>query len=423
VLTRRQFLGAAVAGAVGTVAAPVLKLGRCRLDAQPRVVVSTRAIDLVLGTTVVDMLGLLTLDWRKLFDWQRQPSAFDEPDYRQLELSGVDVFHPAVETSYRDAYAGALHWISGWDRLLAGKGCYLTRVDSVGQIGEARRRGKVGVVVGFQNSNHFRALGDVAAFYALGQRISQLTYNEENLLGSGAFAEPDRGLTPYGVEIVGEMNRLGMAIDVSHCGERTTREAIAASSRPVLVTHANAAALVPGQPRNKSDRVLREMAAGGGVIGLTTVRPFVSAATRPTFEHLLDHFEHVRRLVGVEHVGLGSDVDVTARDPASGRPLSFYALAGLDPVARVYQIADGLLRRGWSARDVELALGENFLRALGAIWVERPDRGAARVEARRDPFCPAPHPLPPPQVARALADPARPALEPEHGSAASRVVD
>ncbi|HLF57161.1 MAG TPA: membrane dipeptidase, partial [Thermoanaerobaculia bacterium] len=374
------------------------------LGAAEPVEVSSRAIDLVLASRVVDMLGLLTLDWQKLFSWQTTPAAFEEPDYRGLEVSGVDVFHPAVETSYRDAYAGALHWITGWNRLLDAKGCYLTRVDSLDRLQNARRRGKVGVIVGFQNSNHFRATGDVAAFYALGQRISQLTYNEKNELGSGCYVRRDRGLTDFGGEIVAEMNRLGMAIDVSHCGERTSRETIAASRRPVIVSHANCAALVPGQPRCKSDRVIREMAARGGVIGITLVRAFVAASTRPTLENLLDHFDHVRKIAGIEHVGLGSDVDVTARDPANGRALSFYALGGLDPTARVYQIADGLLRRGYSAREVELVLGENFVRALGEIWIDRPRFSAGGLDERRDPFCPAPHRMPPPEVVR-VGDP------------------
>ena len=121
-------------------------------------------------------------------------------------------------------------------------------------------------------------------------------------------------------------------------------------------------------------------------MGITVVRAFVSGRRRPTLADLLDHFDHVARVAGVEHVGLGSDVDIRALDPASGRLNPLYDIVGLDPVARVFQIADGLLGRGWSDSAVKLALGGNFARALGGIWRE-PQPAPPRLE--RDPFCPA----------------------------------
>jgi membrane dipeptidase len=127
-------------------------------------------------------------------------------------------------------------------------------------------------------------------------------------------------------------------------------------------------------------------------MGITVVRPLVSHQPRPTLDDVLDHFDHVARLVGVEHVGLGSDVDVTAIDPASGRRNPLYAIDGLDPVARIFQIAGGLLERGYTPRSVELVLGGNFRRVLGTIWHGKPRPTA---EPRRDPFCPAPHPMVP----------------------------
>jgi len=276
---------------------------------------------------------------------------------------------------------------------LRSHGCFLSRIDSPGDLLTAPRRGEIGVIIGLQNANHFRTVVDVEGFHGLGQRVSQLTYNGSNRLGSGCYARRDRGLTPFGAEVVAAMNRVGMAIDVSHCGERTSLEACEASRRPVLVTHSNCRALVPRQPRCKSDRVIRAIAETGGVMGITVVRAFVGGGPRPAIGDLLDHFDHVARLVGVEHVGLGSDVDVTAIDPETGRPRPFYAIAGLDPVARVFQIADGLLGRGYSPRALEMILGGNFRRALGEIW--QPGPAAAPRLARRDPFCPAPHPAVP----------------------------
>ena len=392
-MDRRTFFRTGLLGALAVAGAPMVNLGRCRLEAATSVEVSTRAIDLVLGSTVVDMLGLLTLDWSRLAAWRAHPDRFVETDYRRLEASGVNVFHPAVETGYADAFKGAVRWINGWNRLLGAHGCFLARVDTVADLVHAPVVGKIGVVVGFQNATHFRTAADVGAFFRHGQRVSQLTYNAANRLGSGAYAGRDQGLTAYGAEIVAEMNRVGMAIDVSHCGDRTSRDAFAASREPVLVTHANCRALVPGHPRCKPDSVIRRMAKNGGVMGITVVRAFVSHKRAPDFDDLLDHFDHVARVAGVEHVGLGSDTDLTAANPRTGRADPIYAIRGLDPAIRVFQIADGLLRRGYGADDVRLVLGGNFLRALAAVLPDDRRKPLRSEETlRRDPFCPAPRP-------------------------------
>lgn len=393
-MTRRRFVRDGALACLSLAAPPMLNFGRVELHAAETIPVSTRAVDLVLGSVVVDMLGLLTLDWAKLFRWQRRAGSFGGRDFDALGRSGVKVFHPAVDTGLTDPVRVASVWLDGWDRLLGSQVCRLARVETAADLLRIPETGKIGVIVGFQNSNHFRTAGDVASCFRLGQRVSQLTYNEANRLGSGCYVRRDRGLTRFGGEIVAAMNDAGMAIDVSHCGERTTLDAIAASRRPVLVTHGNCRALNPGQPRCKSDEVLRKLAATGGVVGISVVRSFVGRS--PTLASLLDHFAHAAKVAGIEHVGLGSDLDVEGIDPRSGRPHSFYAIRGLDPVARVFQIADGLLARGFSPGDVELVLGGNFVRALGETWPgERPARGA-QPSWRRDPFCPAaPRAVPP----------------------------
>ncbi len=366
--------------------------GRCRLWAEGTLEVSTRAVDLVASSTVIDMLGLLTLDWSKLFRWQQTPSSFGEEEFRRLEGSGVSIFHPAIETGASDPHASARRWLAGWNNLLSSQPCFLAPVGSLAELLQAARLGKIGILVGFQDSDHFRAAADVPAFHALGQRVSQLTYNGTNRIGSGCLAPRDVGLTAFGEEIVGAMNRAGMVVDVSHCGERTTLEAIAVSRKPVLVTHSNCKALVPGQPRCKSDQVIRLMASGGGVMGITVVRGFVARGSA-TLDDVLDHFDHVARLVGVEHVGLGSDVDLEGVSPVTGHPLPYYQIGGLRLGRRVFQLTEGLLRRGYSESGVELILGGNFVRALADIWSDAPWSPVPERELRRDPFCPAPAPL------------------------------
>lgn len=387
-MDRRRFLTTASLGVLAFAGAPMINLGRCRLEAAPSIEVSTRAVELVAESTVIDMLGLLTLDWKRLAAWRRRPETFLDTDYRDLQRSGVDIFHPAVETGHADPFEGALHWVKGWNRLLGAQSCYFARVDRLTDLVHAPAVGRIGVLVGFQNATHFRSPRDVESFFGLGQRICQLTYNGRNRLGAGCYVSKDPGLSRFGAEVVSEMNRVGMVIDVSHCGERTSIEAIRASRHPVLITHSNCRELNP-HPRCKTDREIREMAVRGGVMGITVVRAFVGRGRVPSLDDLLDHFDHVARVAGIEHVGLGSDTDLAALDPSTGRPNPAYSIRGLVHPARVYQIADGLLRRGYRADHVRQILGGNFLRVLASILPddERPLRSE---QALRDPFCPAP---------------------------------
>jgi membrane dipeptidase len=155
-------------------------------------------------------------------------------------------------------------------------------------------------------------------------------------------------------------------VDVSHCSDRTTLDAIEASKKPVLITHANCRALVPNSARCKTDTAIQRAASKGGVIGVTMVRYFVRPGGSATIEDVLDHIDHVVRLVGVEHIGLGSDVDLAGRDGV--HPKRKNDLDGIDYSKKIYDLTEGLLRRKYSSRDIQLILGGNFQRALSSIW-------------------------------------------------------
>lgn len=366
-MNRREFLRAGALAGFGVLAGPTILRGRYRLFADDRVEHSARAVELVGRSMVIDMLGLLTLDWPKLYAWQHDPAGLGPADVQKLRASGVKVFHPAVDPNDGKPYEACLDWMGRWNRLLLQRPDVLVRIESGPDFARVLQEGKIGILLGFQSSDHFRTAADVAGFHALGQRVSQLTYNERNRLGCGGFEPQDTGLTPFGAEIVGAMNRAGMAVDVSHCSERTCLDAFAASRSPVLITHSNCRALAD-HPRCKSDAVIRAMAARGGVMGITAVPAFVSSRLPATVENVLDHFDHAIRLVGVEHVGLGSDVDVDALDPRTGRVLARYDVRGLPPARRVFDLTEGLIRRGYSDRAIELILGGNFQRVLTGIW-------------------------------------------------------
>jgi len=242
--------------------------------------------------------------------------------------------------------------------------------------------GKIGIILGLQDADHFRRPDDVDYFHGLGQRVAQLTYNARNLIGNGSTERRDEGLSDFGVAIVQRMNKVGMAVDVSHCGDRTTLDAFEASTRPVLVTHSNCRVLAGGHPRDKSDEAIRAVGRAGSVMGITGVRMFVRDREPTTIEHVLDHFDHVAKLIGPEHLGVGSDIDLYGYDampPALNKQLrasykGSYGFRekidvdGLNHPQRMFDLTEGLIRRRYSDADIGGILGGNFRRVLSQIW-------------------------------------------------------
>lgn len=260
-LTRRDLLKTAAAASVGVLAAPMLNIGRFRLFANSETEYSTRAIDLVSRSTVIDMLCVLTLDFKKYDKWMADPESFTAADLQPFKDSQIDVIHPAVGLGGPNAYEGALKFFASWNAFIADHDEHLMRIDSPGDLARVRTSGKLGVLLGLQNSDHFRTPDDVTFFRGLGQRVSQLTYNSRNLIGNGATERRDDGVSDFGAAIIERMNKVGMAIDVSHCGDRTTPDAFDISKKPVLITILTAVLLradIPEtNPTKRSKRSVR----------------------------------------------------------------------------------------------------------------------------------------------------------------------
>jgi membrane dipeptidase len=356
VFSRRKLLSnfGLVAGA------PFINLGRYNLFAGSLEEYSSLAVELVQTSTVIDMLGLITLDFPKLFAWEGNPKLFGPREFEKIKVGGVTVFHTAVGYNTGDIHKASFLDIQGWNRLIEARPEYFVRVNKTADFADVKASGKIGILIGQQNSEHFRTVDDVNAFHQMGQRVSQLTYFH-NRLGGGSTDPRDPGLSAYGSEVVARMNQVGMAVDVSHCGDRTTLDAIDASKHPVLVTHSNCRALVPGTARCKTDEAIRRLAVKGGVMGVTMIRFFVSRRGTVTMENVLDHIDHITGLAGVEHVGLGSDCDLDGFDVKTN-------LDGVTYSKKVFDLTQGLLRRKYSRADIELILGKNFGRALHSIW-------------------------------------------------------
>ena len=381
-VSRRSALKVMAGGVAAALAAPMINRGRFQLFAQSARQYSARAIALVQRSTVVDMLSVFTLDFPLQDKWVADPESFTTAQFQRFRDSGINVFHPAIGLGGTNAYETALSWFAGWNGFIAGNDDRLMRIDSAADFGRVKTSGKVGVLLGLQNAAHFRRPDDVNFFRGLGQRVAQLTYNSRNLIGNGATERRDEGLSDFGVAIVERMNQVGMAVDVSHCGDRTTLDAFEVSKRPVLITHSNCRALVPGHPRVKTDEAILAMAKSGGVMGITAVRMFVRDREPTTVEHVLDHFDHVAKLVGPQHLGVGSDIDLDGYDdmpPEANRQLragykGSYGfrekidVEGLDHPKRMFDLAEGLIRRKYTDSQIEGILGGNFVRVLSDIW-------------------------------------------------------
>src|SRR6185437_7529189 len=182
----------------------------------------------------------------------------------------------------------------------------LLLVDTVADVHEARRSGRLGVCFDLEGT---RALGDqlsmVEVFYRLGVRWMLMAYNRNNSVGGGCQDE-DGGLTPFGRQVLAEMARVGMVPCCSHTGWRTAAEVMERASGPVIFSHSNAYALHP-HPRNIPDELIRACAATGGVVGVNGLGPFLGATEGNLTSRLFEHIDHMVQLVGPDHVGLGLD--------------------------------------------------------------------------------------------------------------------
>jgi membrane dipeptidase len=368
-------------GAAALLGLPSLPFGLAAAAAQPSRKYSKKVVDLVERSLVIDMLGPLKIDFR--------PEAYSEPlTEEQADMfrsCGITAFHNSEGVGGAGAYDEALQFIAGWSGFVGRNSEVFSLVGTAADLDRAKARHKVAVIMGLQNADEFREPKDVKEFHQLGLRCAQLTYNTQNLLGSGSTERIDGGITDYGVEIIKAMNEVGMLIDVSHSGDRTTLDAIEMSPRPIAITHSNCRAL-NNHPRLKTDEAIRKLAAKGGVMGITGVRNFVKDREPTTVEDVVDHIDHVTRLVGIEHVGIGTDSDLMGYDhmpPDQYEKLkasykSTYAFRdkidtdGFNHPRKIYDLTDALVRRGYSDNNIQAVLGGNFRRLLGESWRQPP---------------------------------------------------
>ena len=288
-----------------------------------------------------------------------------------------------------DPYDYTLGTIRIWDEILRHRAQELMRVDTAADILRARDSGKIGIIYGFQNAAQ---VGDklerIETFKRLGVRVIQLTYNPENQIGDGSMAPQNRGLTPFGREVVERLNANRIMVDLSHSGEHTCLDAIKASRQPISINHTGCRALCD-LPRNKTDAELRGVAETGGFVGIYFM-PFLNSSGHASAEDVAAHIEHAVNVCGEDHVGVGTDGDVTAIDDlkayqthlaeeVAGRAKAGIGAAGeradtypfvvdLRGVDQFRKLAALLSVRGFTGRRIDKIMGLNFVAYAREVW-------------------------------------------------------
>ncbi|HYE42305.1 MAG TPA: membrane dipeptidase [Caulobacteraceae bacterium] len=313
---------------------------------------------------------------------------FDAETIAQIRASGLTAFKISLGGSNSD-YAWMLEELAFFDRVMALQKDVYANVRTLAELDAVERGRRVGMIYSFESVEMLDGkLDRIDEFHGRGVRVMQLCYNQPSAFASGVMSRESTGLTPLGHEAVERMNRLGVSIDVSHSDERSTLETLAASKRPVSVTHAGCAAL-EAHPRHKSDAVLRAVADQGGVVGIYELPYLTGGRRQPTVEDYMAHMAHALKVCGEDHVGVGSDALLTPFDtgpesmaqwnksiaarkaagvsaPGEGLPPF---VEGLNRPDRTAIIAAELARRGYPARVVDKVLGANFRRWFGETWV------------------------------------------------------
>jgi membrane dipeptidase len=312
----------------------------------------------------------------------------DKVTAAQVRASGLTALKMTIGGS-TGGFAATNEDIAGFDQAMAREPDLYMKIRTAEDLLTAKRTGRVGIIYSFESADMLDGKVDnIDHFSALGVRVMQLSYNVVSPFASGVMApQPSAGLTPLGREAVARMNQLGVTLDVSHSDARSSREAVAASKRPVLITHAGCAA-VHAHPRNKPDDVLRAVAASGGVVGIYELSYLSAGPAQQSLDVYLAHMLHALKVCGEDHVGIGSDAiltpfdtspkgmeewnkDIAARKaagvaaPGEGRPPF---VVGLNRPDRSEVIARALLKRGQPVRVVEKILGANFQRAFAETW-------------------------------------------------------
>jgi len=317
----------------------------------------------------------IIIDGLEICNWSR--TVFE--DMRRGGLTAVNCTCAAWE-----GFRASMDNVAQWKKWFREYDDILLQVFTSEDIKRAKAEAKTGIYLGWQNTYPIEdRIEYLAVFKALGVGVMQLTYNTQNLVGSGCWEGVDSGLSDFGRDVVDEMNALGILVDLSHVGPKTSQDAIEHSSRPVAYTHCAPAAL-RDHPRNKSDKQLRFIADRGGFVGYATYPPFMPQDADATVEHCVETLEYLVDLVGEDTVGIGTDFtqeqdtaffDWLSMDKGTGRRLVpqrpggiTIMPEGLRTIGEFPNLTRTMVERGWSESRIRKVMGENWVRVLRDSW-------------------------------------------------------
>lgn len=380
-IDRRTFLAGAAAVAGGT----LLPSGLGASETPARASRSARSDEAPRWQGYDDALVVDFLASPGYFNYPLNPP-LDAEMVGNAVQSGITAVNLTVSGGgYPDTVENIARWMDRIERYPSA----FRQVRTVDDLLAAKAAGQLGIAFGFQDTTPFEGrLRPIETFRNLGVKVTQLTYNVRNLVGDGCLESANGGLTRFGHQVVERMNELGMLVDLSHCGQKTTADGIAASRVPASITHSGCNE-VARHPRSKFDAELRAMADGGGVVGIYLM-PFLTPGRVPLRDDVLDHIEHAVNVCGEDHVGIGSDLSTTPidgseeywsrhREFVAGRiergvaapnedPDILFTVEDLNSHRRMDLIADGLADRGHSDARIEKIIGGNWVRLFREIW-------------------------------------------------------
>jgi len=318
------------------------------------------------------MLAALRIDGLQYANWS-------ETIFRQMRDGGLDAVH--VTITYHETFRETVLVIERWNRWFERLPELIFQGRTAADVALARESGRTAIFFGSQNPSCIEDdIGLVEVLHTLGLRFMQLTYNNQSLLAAGCYEAEDSGLTRMGRAVVREMNRVGLVVDMSHSGERSTLDAIEHSTRPITISHANPASWHAAR-RNKSDTVLKALAESGGLLGFSVYPHHLKDGSACTLESFCEMIARTADLMGPERLGIGTDLcqdqpDSIVEWMRSGRWTKDVdygegsaTAPGFPPMPDWFhdnrdfgQIAEGLARTGLSAAEIEGIMGGNWLR-------------------------------------------------------------
>ncbi|MEO0618048.1 MAG: membrane dipeptidase [Pseudomonadota bacterium] len=313
----------------------------------------------------------LTIDALQYANWS--PKIF-----RQMNEGGVSAVH--VTIAYHEDFRETVARLAEWNRHFENHPDLIIPAHTAAHVEQARKDGRTAIIFGAQNCSPIEDdIGLVEICHQLGLRFMQLTYNNQSLLATGCYEATDSGITRMGRQVIKEMNRVGMVVDMSHSAETSTLEAIEISERPIAITHANPSAWHPGL-RNKSDTVLNALAESGGMLGFSLYPHHLAGKSDCTLEAFCEMVARTAAQMGIDHIGIGSDLcqdqpDSVVEWMRVGRWTKQVDYgegsasdAGFPPQPPWFQdnrdfanIRDGLTAVGFASAEVEKIMGANWL--------------------------------------------------------------